>query len=332
MTTSLRSAFVALLIAFAPLAAQDETNGTDTSGTDPRQTAPAERVGVIATVNGTAITVTDVAHRMREMREQIDLRGVDNEQFAHEARRMLAEEILLAAEAVRRGLAMSERQVVDYWTRRLGQRPDFEAIALHSGTTVQRQKELARRAALAEQFIELRTSPGLLQGSPVTPDPTLVRLMTITPKQLRDEFRSNRERYNLPDRITLAARICRDAESAELVRRSVIDGTPPTRGSQLQREMHPIDELDKAFSPDMANFLRNAQAGEVSQVFPLEVNAVFFELEERLPAKTADFAEVQAMLRAQLEMARRRQAREILVRELEMEAACWPADVFDDPR
>lgn len=333
MTSLVRAAFVCLALAGPSLAqdaASDAADGTasDPTTADREAAAAAPGLGVVATVNGTAITVTDVTLRMAELRRGVDLGDVPDQEIAVEARRMLAEEILLAAEAVRRGLTMSERQVVEYWTRKLGRRPDFEEIAERTGTTVQRQKELARRAALAEQFVELRTSPGLAQGSPVPPDPALVRLMTITPEELREEFRDNADSYDLPERIVVAAHVTRDVESAETARDDLLHDRQPSRGVRSQREMHPTADIDRAFSPEMALFLKTASPGEYSHVFALEGAAVFLELEERLPPKQADFAEVQNMLRQQLEMARRREARSILVRELTMEAAYWPPEVF----
>lgn len=330
MTSAPRALLVALLacLAVPPLVAQEADAAGGPTAADRESAPPAPGLGVVATVNGTAITVTDVAMRMAELRRSMNLQDVPESQLAVEARRMLAEEILLAAEAVRRGLTMNERQVTDYWTRKLGERPDFDEIALRTGTTAQRQKELARRAALAETFVELRTQPGLQQGGPVAPDPALVRLLTITPKELRDEFRSNRERYDLPDRIVVVANVARNPVAAEQVRGDKLAGRPPSAGVRTLREMHPISKIDQAFSPEMAAFLKSAGPGELSQVFTLDDGAVFFELEERLPASEADFAEVQAMLRQQLEMTRRREARGILVRELTMEAAYWPPEVF----
>ena len=133
---------------------------------------------------------------------------------AHAARRAIAEEILLAGEAARLGIELAQRHVDDYWERRLGTVPDYAALAAATGSSVERQRELARRAALAETYLLHKAGLRTEQARRVPPDPQLTRHVALTPLQLREAFAQNRDLLATPERIVLDLFACSDPSAA----------------------------------------------------------------------------------------------------------------------
>src|SRR5262245_46540436 len=104
-----------------------------------------------AMVNSSAITAADVALQKKLLGR--DLQRLEPAAAEQVARRNVAEEILLAQEATRLGVTLTDREVDTWWKDRVGEVPNYAALAAATGTSEDRQRELARRAALADIYL-----------------------------------------------------------------------------------------------------------------------------------------------------------------------------------
>ncbi len=328
-----------LLLALAAAAPGQTPPAPDPRAPDPRAPTADPRDsnipqhGLVATVNGEAITMGDVRLRMEVLKAtMVPDETVTEEELALRARRELAEEILLAAEATRLGLILSDLEVKDYWAARLGHEPDFETSAQAAGTTVPRQIELARRAALSKLYIDHRSGLASRYTGRVPPDPVLVRLVNVTPGQLREAFTSQRDYYVLPELVHFDVFLCRDTETAREVAGTLRKGESPT-STRMESDTAAVPALDELFTPQAAEFLRTASGGDISD--PVEVvgngrllGVLVFRLGRREPGRPATWEEVQNEIRFRVQRSRLEEARAYLVRGLIYSALYGPDDLF----
>jgi hypothetical protein len=312
--------------------ATDATGGTGTGATGTGSTAdgadaPAAaelRVARPATVNGESITSEDIANQARLLNEERP--GMPLDELLRLSRRQIAEQILLAGDATRRGVELTERDVDDYWERRRGAAPDYGALAAETGTSVERQKALARRAALAELYLLHRIGLRMDFARQVPPEPLLVRLVTITPSQLRDAFATNKELLDVPEHVRVDVYACPDAEAGEALCEALAAGDPPDGVEPLERVV-PVTGLERNFPAATAAFLREAPAGSCRVDVGAQGGFVLV-IRGHEAARPARFDEVQERLRLMLQRELIEEARQHLVAALEEEASCWPRDLF----
>src|SRR5262249_48620564 len=139
----------------------------------------------------------------------------------------VAEEMLLAGEATRLQVELSDRDVDDWWERRAGEPPDWDKIAAATGMTVPRQRELARRPALADLYVLHQCGPRGAQVRKVPPDPILERVVTVTPSQLREAFAQNHTLFDQPESVTCDLYIAPDGAARDAAATALDAGQAP---------------------------------------------------------------------------------------------------------
>lgn len=292
-----------------------------------RATSQATGQSTVANVNGEPITSTDVMHQARMLSGQ-DVTSLDAAS-AQEIRRQLAEQMLMAGEATRLGVTVNEAYVDDFWKSYRGGKPDYEAMAAASGTTVERQKELAKRSVLADLYVYHRVGIWAEFGHLIKPDAFMAHLVEVSPKELRDLFRAERAKFDLPATVSYDFYPCSDEAQALGVAQALGAQLVPT-GVRPGRETAPMPLVPEvfAFSSELVEFLLNADVGSVSPPFDAEMGWIVFEIAERTDARPAQFAEVQEELRRRMRISRLEGARRQLVAELMRNAVFWPRELF----
>ncbi|MHC4846369.1 MAG: hypothetical protein ACYTCU_09430 [Planctomycetota bacterium] len=300
MTVPARAALTALLAlaAAAPLAAQGQL---------------MERP---ASINGESITMEDIRSHARLVNQE--MKGRDGEQLFHLTRRRIAEEILLAGEAERAGVELDQRMVDSYWESRNGTVPDYEMFAQYAGTSVERQKELARRAALANLYLYNKTGLRADFGAMVPPDPMLSRAVKVTPSQLREAFKANKQFFDRPARILVILYACANEDEVNQVMLAHAAGKEPEGVSNMPRA-YPVENLEEVAEPELLPFLRAAQVGE-TQRYDTDQGILIASMVGREEAREATFAEVQEPLRNLLVTELLAEAQQHLVRQLAQQA------------
>ncbi len=335
--TVARHAAVALLtlLTCAALAGAQTTPDSGASGPPPdaglavQDAAEAGAVAAVrsvATVNGEVITSADISQNVRALRRGMPDAPID--ELVSEARRILAEEILLAGEAARLGMLLSDEQVSSYWEQRFGEAPDFERIAAATGTTHERQISLARRAALAELYMLHKVGLRADQAQVVSVDPVLARMVAVTPRQLRDFFQRERPRFDTPATVSFTAYPQAGIAGARALRSALLAGEEPPAGTRAIPDTLYVDAVPQLFGEPLATFLQTAGLGAVSEPVTLEAGVLLLQLTGREMAKAADFRAVQKELEETIKLDRVMRAREALVGRLEEDAAYWPDDLF----
>jgi len=311
MTFAARAALTALLTlaCSAPLAAQGQL---------------MERP---ASINGESITMEDIRAHARLVNQE--MKGLDGDQLFHLTRRRIAEEILLAGEAELAGVELDQRMVDSYWKSRNGTVPDYEMFAEYAGTSVGRQQELARRAALANLYLYNKTGLRADFGALVAPDPMLTRAVKVTPSQLREAFKSNKEYFDRPARILVVLYACENEDDVNRVMIALTAGKEPEDVGRMPR-VYPVENLEAAAEPELVPFLRSAQVGQ-TQRYDTDQGILIAAMAGREEAREATFAEVQEPLRNLLVTELLAEAQQHLVRQLAQQATFWPRDLFQPP-
>jgi len=320
---------VASLSLLAPVLAQDSPPPAESPPTEPpqQQPAPAEPPPVAPTVarpamvNNSSITAADVALQTRLLGST--LQRLDPAAREHLARRAVAEEILLSQEAVRLDAEMTDREVDEWWERRTGQAPDYDALAAATGTTPERQREVARRSALADLYLLHRCGLRSEQAGRLPPEPLLVRVVTITPSQLREAFAQNRALFDRPEALELELWDLPDEPALEAAAAALDAGNRPN-GEPVVRTIG-VPDCPRVFMPEVAEWLATAVPGAHLALDTHRLLAV----KSRQPGRVASFAEVQEPLRNLLLNELLQEARKHLVDGLRDHATYWPPDLFD---
>ncbi|MFT7465228.1 MAG: hypothetical protein ACI9EF_003593 [Pseudohongiellaceae bacterium] len=288
--------------------------------------------GVLASVNSSAITSTDL---LNSLRLQSQPGAAVDPSMAHGLRRQIAEQILLSGEAERLGIVLSDSDVENYWEQYLDAVPDFEALAAEAGTTEDRQRELARRSVLSEIFLYHKVGIWAEFGAYIKPNPVLEKMVDVTPGELRDLFKVERERFDRPATVSYSFYPCDNPAQAEGLRLDLLAGTD-IKDVRPGRETALVPELQRvfSFSEALVEFLQTALPGQISAVFETTLGdderAVVFTIDSRQPASPADFGAVQEELRRYLQLNRLDVARKQLVKELQNKAVFWPGDLFKE--
>jgi hypothetical protein len=283
------------------------------------------RVDRPATVNGEAITADEIIGEAQRLAE--DNPGADTVQLQRTARALIAGQILLAAEAKRLGVTLPERDLDEYWERTAGRVPDYKALAEQAGISVERQTERARRTALADLYLRHRIGMRGDYGRWIAPDPRLVRLVTLTPSQMREAFQENRALLDQPERVVCNLYPFDDTAAADEAQGIIAAGGTPPGKPPARREL-PLDALDPSMPPELATFLREAAVGATTTA-PGEKGVLVVSIIGREPAEEARFETSQETLRLMLMRDRMEKARRELIEQLRKQATYWPADLFD---
>lgn len=299
-----------------------ESDATPATTQPPRNEVHVERP---ATVNGEAITSDEIIEEA--LRLAADFPGADTAQLQHAARTMIAGQILLAGEAKRLGVTLPERDLDEYWERTAGRVPDYAALAAQAGISVERQTERARRTALADIYLRHRIGLRGDFGRWIPPDPRLVRLVTVTPSQMREAFQENRKLLDRPERVVCDLYQCEDEAAAAAAKELIAAGGKPPGEPPARREL-PINDLDPKMPPELAGFLREGAIGALTTA-PADQGVLVVAIAGREPAQEAQFAEAQETLRMMMLRERMELARRELIETLRKQATYWPGDLFD---
>jgi hypothetical protein len=311
-------ALVPLLLLASAAASQEAPPAVSA---DPAAPNAARLMNRPATVNHVAITDADVLLQLRLQGSRLP--AGDAAQAEHAARRAAAEEVLLAGEALRLGVELTEREVDAWWEDRADEPPDYAAMAAATGSTIERQKELTRRAALAELYLLHRCGLRGEQGQRVAPDPVLVRTTTITPGQLREAFSRNRALFDHSATVTCEVWLLPDALARAAAEAELAAGGRP--GPEPVARKVPLPEAARVFPEDVAQWLGTAEAGQWRALD----ERTLLRVAERDAARPATFSDVQEPLRGLLMQDRLTKARQHLVDQLRGRAMFWPEDLFD---
>ncbi len=277
-----------------------------------------------ATINGQSITAEDIANHLRLMGEQRDAGGP--EERRHLAQRLIAEEILLSSEAARLGVELTDRDVDEYWRRRRGSVPDYALMAEELHTGIERQRELARRSALAEIYLLHKVGLRADLGPRVAPDPLLVRLVTVTPSQLRAAFETNRPFLGTPPALVCDVWACAGATDGAALEQALGEGHPP-EGVTPVRRTFPVPALPQVLPQELADELTAAGPGAIRAARATD-GVLLITVVERLPATEAEFGTSQEPLRRMLQSELLSEARAQLVATLASQATFYPRDLF----
>ena len=283
------------------------------------------RVDRPATVNGEAITADEIIGEAQRLAE--DNPGADIVQLQRTARALIAGQILLAAEAKRLGVTLPDRDLDEYWERTAGRVPDYKALAEQAGISVERQTDRVRRTALADLYLRHRIGMRGDYGRWIPPDPRLVRLVTLTPSQMREAFQENRALLDQPERVVCNLYPFDDAAAADEAQSIIVTGGTPPGKPPARREL-PLDALDPSMPPELATFLREGAVG-ATMTAPAEKGVLVVSIIGREPAEEARFETSQETLRLMLMRDRMEKARRELIEQLRKQATYWPADLFD---
>jgi hypothetical protein len=284
---------------------------------------------VVSSVNGEPITAADLEFhawlRVGASARQLDARSVAT------LRRQLAEQVLMATEADRLGVTITEAYVSEFWASYQDAPPDYAQLAQLAGVTEERSRWLVKRSVLADIYLYHRVGIWAEHGHLIKPDPVFAHAVEVTPKELRDLFREEREYFDIPATVTYDFYPCPDQATAEGVTEALSVGLAPSavRPGQETAPLEMVPEVF-AFSLDLVRFLESAAPGSVSQAYDAEVGWVVFVIEGRDPGRPAEFAEVQEELRRRMRMSRLEIAREQLLRDLVRQSVYWPRDLFDE--
>jgi hypothetical protein len=274
-------------------------------------------------VNSSAITAADVALQKKLLGR--DLQHLEPAAAEQVARRNVAEEILLAQEAARLGVTLTDREVDQWWKDRVGEVPDYAALAAATGATEERQRELARRAAQADIYLLHRCGLRGEQSGRVPPDPLLVRVVTITPSQLREAFAQNHELFDRPEIVDCDVWTLPDEPALQAAQSALEAGGRPD--AEVMQRALPLPDVRRVFPPDIADWLSASQAGD-HRAMDTHTLVLVTGREEAVPAH---FADVQERLRNMLMQELLHEARQHLVDGLREHATYWPPDLFNPP-
>jgi hypothetical protein len=311
-------------------AVQDDSDTPVSIGTEFTEgIATANRI--VATVSGEPITSADIAYSLRVLTRG----GKAEPELEATILRRMAIEILLAKEATRLGLDLSATQVDDRWQTWFGFKPDYEESAATAGTTVARQRALAKRTVLAELYVYNRVGLMNMPGSRIVVDLALKHMVDVTPQQLREYFLEYHERMDHPPMVAYAMYPSPDRESSELVADALLEGRTPIGPAPIRQHI-PVDMVVEAFpySPALATFVQDSLDGSISA--PTQVQGqqallyVVVQITGHTVARAAVFSEVQDELRNRIQGNLLIQAKKEIVLNLSREAVYYPANLFDE--
>lgn len=285
---------------------------------------------VVANLNGQAITSGDIAFYARELTGQP---GPYDAALERHIRRTLAEHLLLAGEAERLGLKLTEYQINEFYGDLFGHEATFDE---HADITVKRQKDLVKKLIEQKIYEYHRVGAWDVFGHIIPPDPILQRQTSVTPEMMRKYFSDHRQEYDRPATVVYTVWPCRP-EDAEAVRATLLDGGTPEQTRPVREEVAEAN-LAKVFvdAQPLLEFLRAANSGDVSETWvsdtPRGPLPLCVRLDERRPATSGDFAKEQAGLKAEIERNLREDARRQMVESLlrDSRSVWWPGDLFDD--
>jgi hypothetical protein len=292
--------------------------------------APANRI--MATVSGEPITSSDVNYSLWVLAQG----GAADPELEATILRRMAEEILLAQEATRLGLDLSPSQVDDRWQSWFGFKPNYEESALTSGTTVARQRALAKRTVLAELYVYNRVGLMNMPGARIEVDLALKHMVDVTPQQLREYFLEFEDQLGQPASVSFSAYPTADLETAESVGAALRRNLAPA-GIQPIRQQIPIDAVSDVFAyePELASFVREGLDGSISAptLVQSEGGPAFLVVQitghtEALPAV---FGDVQDVLRNRIQSNLLVQAKREILLKLSRQAVYYPANLFSEP-
>lgn len=298
----------------------------------PTPLAPADApAAMLASVNGQGITSQDVL---------VEARGLYFRRDPDPAQKQaalvnLAQEILLSEEARRLGLELTDLEV-DEWLRLIfGELPDLSALAEITGTTVETQRARFRRSVLSRLYVEHRIGRGGRYVRLIPADPSLSRLVEVTPRELKRAFQERKAALAVPPELSwrvLAFETLAQANEAVLALSLGRDELPPTLTDRVDVVPEPeVTRIFASIAPEIGTWLLGAEVGEVSSPFVLESAAVIFHIQERSEGREADFAEDQNLLRQQMVKERMQDARQMLILDEARKAVVWPADLLSAP-
>ncbi|MCB9898699.1 MAG: peptidyl-prolyl cis-trans isomerase [Planctomycetes bacterium] len=298
---------------------------------DAEASAKAEpQHSVAAMLNGQAITSGDIAFYAREITGQP---GPYDDALVKRIRRTLAEHLLLAGEAERLGLKLTEYQVQQFYKDLFGSEPTYDD---HADIAVDRQKTLVKKLIEQKIYEFHRLGDWDVFRHIIPPDPILKRQVAVTPVMVKSFFEDHRDEYDRPE--TVVYTVWPSApENAASVRNALLAGQTPPQVRPIREEVADAN-LERVYSEALPalEFLQAAQPGDVSESWTSQTQrgplAVCFRFEERRKPSQGDFSAEQEGIKQLLESRLREDAHRRMVDELLRDSrAVWlPKDLFDD--
>ncbi len=301
---------------------------------DPVMTEPAlSHNRPLAMVNGVPITLAEVNSHARMLRGAMP--DATAEQRSSRSRRILAEEIVMAAEAERLGVFLDDQAMETYLTNTHGAVPDFDALSAELGTSPAHLEQLALRSAMADLYLLHKVGYRHEMSNLVPVDPVMARALNITPRQLRHVYQRDKQIMARPESVRFAAWLGADRAHAQRIADALRAGRAPPEGGEYALHQVPVVSLDETLPPAISRWVSTAVPGAVSPIEPLAGGdhgpCMLVHIMDRLPSHEPTFAEVQTELRRRIQMDFLERAQRQLVAQLVGDAVYWPRDLFDAP-
>ncbi len=243
---------------------------------------------VVATVDGTQITASELAARLAMERTHYDqallTSAAAQERFRKQVLEKLVQETLLLNEAKRRQIAADESPVV--------LNAEIEKLAEERGVDPKQWRRVQRQRALIDRLV--RT--------------TVTDRIPITEEEIARYYRQHVGDFRRPAQFMARQILVDDRAIAEKIHAELAKGAD--FGELAQKYSQSPDserggELGyfdgRSYPPVFADICRRLKVGETSDVIKTDYGFQIFQLQDRRPAKQQTIEEVAPVIRAQLQ-------------------------------
>ena len=298
-----------------------------------RQAAPID--GILATVDGTAITRVDVEQAIKEHASSLT---------RTEVLQQLVLRRILDRKAKEANLVVPDARLSEVLAGRVAQAGSWEEYAQRLEElekTVEQDRMEVRDALLADEYVS--QCLGRVPGSPLL-RPRLARSIRVTPAEVQEYYREHRERFRTADRKEIGRLLVVKAhfdsvqearEHAELLRQQSLkyhEGRLDRVILEGDRARYGTMRLSGPDQPRLLEEIRAfLEASPVNILSPVIETRTAFVVVVKLSDERGhqlEFGQVQEGVFSLLSELKYRQARQELGRELLLEVDLWPKNLF----
>ena len=282
-----------------------------------------------ARVRGRVITHFEVERECERLKKLAP--DIGDEELRWEARRALAEQILLIETAKNYTKKITDEMIRRNYVER---GYDENLVRKH---LVKLREEFVREFYVRARLGRTDQLPGVI--------PDMASFILVSPEDIRNYYNYNRKNFIRKGKTTLvwilfpATAFSDPADRLQAAEdcRTLLKGPETAPGEFAERwpgcifqEEEVIAGGDKKFLPPLMGFVEKGKTGDVSDVIALQGGLIVSRIIEKIAEKTFSFNEVQAMIATRLTEGKLMQARRIITRDLtRKERIFWPVDLFD---
>ncbi|MFH0943949.1 MAG: peptidyl-prolyl cis-trans isomerase [Planctomycetota bacterium] len=298
-----------------------------------RQAAPID--GILATVDGAAITRNDVTRAMKEHSSSLT---------STEVLQQLVLRKILDRKAREANLVVPDSRLSEVLEGRVAQAGSWEEYTKRLeelGKTVEEDRKEVRDALLVDEYVS--QCLGRVPGSPLL-RPRLARSVRVTPAEVQAYFRENRERFRTADRkevgrlLVVKAHFDSDEEArdhAELLRQQSLKFHEGRLGQVILEGDRASYGTMTLSGPDQPRLLEEIraflEAAPVKVLSPVIETRTAYVVVVKLSEERGhqlEFDQVQEGVFSLLSELKYRAARQELGHELLLEVDLWPKNLF----